>query len=390
MAAGRRRVTMLVRNTMTHDSRVEKEARSLGEVGYRVTVVAEGGDGLPATEERDGYRIVRLARPASRVRGLRLLLHLRSLERLLLRTRPDILHAHDSDALIPVSRAAARLGVPFVLDAHELWLGREPRGRSGLYRRLFAAFYMLVERRHVPRAAAHITVSAPIADYLEQRYRVGPVAVVPNYPRLEAPRAAIVLRHVPGGERIPAGAPLVLHVGSAMSGRGVEQLLDAMRDVLGAHLVLLGPGPAAKDLLARAAHIGVGERVHALEAVATDDVVAAASTATIGVAPIVPNSPNNAASMPNKLFEYLAAGLPVVVSDLPQLRAVVEEADAGVAVDTRNRGAFAAALREMLADPANIERRGRNARRAVEERLNWGVAAEALLAVYRRLPSPDR
>jgi glycosyltransferase involved in cell wall biosynthesis len=384
MPAADPRVTMLVRNPMTHDSRVEKEAGSLARAGYAVTVLAEAAEGLPEAEERDGYRIERVARPATRIRGLRLLAHQRRLEARLVATRPQILHAHDSDALVPVSRAASRLHVPFVLDAHELWLGRQPRGRGRLYRGLFRAYYGLIERRHVPLAAAIVTVSPVIARHLEQRYGVEDVALVPNYPELEPPRT-IELRDLSGGERIPRGATIVLHVGSAMPGRGVEQLVKAMRDVPEAHLVLLGPGPAGEELLRNGAEFGLGERMHAIPPVSTADVVAAASSATVGVAPIIPDTPNNAASMPNKLFQYLAAGLAVVVSDLPQLREVVEESGTGTAVDTSDPARLGRAIASILADGPRLASMRASARAAVEERYNWDRAAASLLAVYRRL-----
>lgn len=382
-----RRVTMLVRNAMTHDSRVEKEAHSLTSAGYVVTVVAEADRGLAEVEERDGYRIVRVRRPSSGIRGARLLLHLRGLEKALVATSPQILHAHDSDALAPVSRVAQRLGIPFILDAHELWLGRQPRGRGRIYRSLSWLFYAALERRYIPRAAGHITVSPVIARYLERRYGIRHVSLVPNYPDLEPwPLRRIDLRGLPGGEEIPGGIPLVLHLGSAMPGRGVEQVVESLALVPDAHLVLLGGGdPGHRLRRGLAVKLGLADRVHVLPPVPTRDVVAAAADATLGVAPIIPDTPNNAASMPNKLFQYLAAGLPVVCSDLPQLRAVVEESGAGIAVDTRDAAGIARAISEMLADPLRLAERGRLARVAAEERYNWAVAARELLEAYARL-----
>jgi glycosyltransferase involved in cell wall biosynthesis len=170
-----------------------------------------------------------------------------------------------------------------------------------------------------------------------------------------------------------------------MPGRGVEQLVDAMALVPDAHLVLLGPGPAGDGLRYRATASGIGSRVHALSAVATADVVAVASSASVGVAPIIPDTPNNAASMPNKLFQYLAAGLPVVVSDLPQLRQIVTESDVGVAVDSSRPDILAAAIRDQIANKHSLTERGTRARRAVEQRYNWNISAATLLRVYRRL-----
>ena len=373
---------MLVRNPFTHDSRVERESRSLASHGYAVTVVADASPGVPAIEERLGVRVIRVKRPRLKVRGARLFAYQRRLESVLERTLPDILHAHDSDALEPVARAARRLAIPFVLDAHELWLGRMPRGRGAVYRALFRAYYAIIERRYVSRAAAHITVSPVIANYLEARYHVPKVALVSNYPEIVEDEAPVDLRSLPGAERVPVGVPLVLHLGSAMAGRGVEQLIGAMTMVPSAHLILLGAGPAGAALMELARAEGIVDRVHVLLPVPTDKVVAAASTATIGVAPIIPDTPNNAASMPNKLFQYLAAGLPVVVSDLPQLRQVVEESGAGIAVDTRDPVALADGIGMLLGDRERLKELGRRAREAAEQRYNWAVAESVLLDVY--------
>ena len=182
------RVTMLVRNTFTHDSRVEKEARSLTDAGHSVTVVAEGANGLPDAEARDGYRVLRVVRPMAKVPLLRFVAYRQRLVRELLRTRPEVLHAHDSDTLEPVAAAARVLRIPFVYDAHELWLGQLRRGRSRPYWWVFLAYFWLVQRLFVRRAAAVITVSQPIARRLERTYHLARVHLVPNYPQVPLKR----------------------------------------------------------------------------------------------------------------------------------------------------------------------------------------------------------
>jgi glycosyltransferase involved in cell wall biosynthesis len=121
--------------------------------------------------------------------------------------------------------------------------------------------------------------------------------------------------------------------------------------------------------------------------VASDDVIAFAASASLGLVPILPTTPNNAASMPNKLFQYMAAGLPVVSTDLPHLREIVEGSGAGRCVDSSRPEALAAAMRSVLADPALAAAMGSAGRGAVAERYNWGVAAATLLRVYERISS---
>jgi glycosyltransferase involved in cell wall biosynthesis len=380
------RVSMLVLNPFTHDTRVEKEAGTLVDAGYRVTVVAEAARGLPEREVVRGVDVVRVQRRRSRLPGLRFFLYARQLERALIAQRPEIIHAHDSNALLPVARAARRLGVPFVYDAHDLWTGRPRRGRSRPYFAASQLYFRMLEARLVPRAKAHLTVSPPIARHLERAYHLPQVTLVPNYPSAVADRHSRDIRSLPGAETIPASADVILYLGGLMADRGIEQLVRAVADVPRAHLVLLGAGSLAGEIRGLADGLGIGDRVHLLAPVPSDEVVAYAASATIGVSPIIPSCLNYRYSLPNKLFQYMAAGIPVVASDFEQVREVVVGSDAGVVVDMTDPAAIATAVGGLLADPGGRARMGRNGRAAIAARFNWASAADALLGAYRSLP----
>ena len=386
----RRHVAMLVRNPYTHDTRVEKEARSLAAAGYRVTVVADARPGLPEHERRDRIEVRRVARRGPRLPGLRFVLHEARLFRVLRKLGPDVLHAHDSNALVAVASAARALRVPFVYDAHDLWLGRPRRERSRAYFALSQAFYTLVERWLVPRAAAVLTVSDPIARHLERRYHLDHVHLVPNYPEFTGPVAAKELRALAGGSSIAGGRPVVLYLGGLMGGRGLEQLVDALRVARSTQLVLLGQGPLGSELADRAAGFGAGDRLHLLEPVAPDEVIAYAASADLGVSPIVPSCLNYRYSLPNKLFQYMAAGLPVVASDLPQVREILEGAGCGLVVDTTRPELIAAAIERLAGDPDAARAMGRRGRAAVQDRYNWPAAAATLLRAYAGLNAHPR
>jgi glycosyltransferase involved in cell wall biosynthesis len=386
---------MLVRNPFTHDTRVEKEARTLLGAGYRVTVVADAdaAAGLPNVERRPGgEEVLRVPRRRLRLPGIRFVLHELRLARRLVALRPDVLHAHDSNALPAVAVAARRLKVPFVYDAHDLWLGRPRRERGRLAFALNQLWYAAIERLLVPRASAAMTVSPPIARYLERRYRLPEVVLVPNYPEPEAFPRVRELRALPGGDRIAPGRPIVLYLGGLMAGRGLEQLIDALAMTQQPSLVLLGQGQLADVLRARAAASGVADRVHILDPVPPGEVVAFAGSADLGVSPIVPSCLNYRWSLPNKLFQYMAAGIPVVASDFPQVREIVAGERAGVVADTSSPPSLASAIEAVLADREKASRMGERGRQAVAERLNWSVAAGRLLEVYARLSatSPAR
>ena len=375
---------MILLNPYTHDTRVEKEAATLTDAGYHVTVVAEAAPGLPQQETVDGVDVRRVERPRG-VAVLRYWAFRRALLRELITTRPQVIHAHDTETLQLAAQAADRLGVPFIYDAHDLWLGRQRRNRSAAYWALYRLGYWLIERIYLPRAAAHITVSQPIARHLEKAYGLPEVAVVSNFPEVSSPVEVRDLRTLPGATGIPPDAPIVLYIGHVMSGRGVEQLIRAMADVPAAHLVLLGGADQAARVDLRAKEAGVSERVHALDRVPAEEIQAYAASASIGVSPILDTCLNYRYSLPNKLFQYMAAGLPVVASDFEQVRAAVSETGSGVTVNTADPAAIAAAILGLLADPVAMAESGRCARRAVETRFNWREAGKVLLAAYQRV-----
>ncbi|HET8587751.1 MAG TPA: glycosyltransferase family 4 protein [Candidatus Limnocylindria bacterium] len=379
------RVTMLVRNPFTNDTRVEREAASLARAGYQVTVVAEAAEGLPRREQTPSSTIIRVARPMRSVPGLRFVAFIIRLAMALVRTRPTILHAHDTDALQSVAPAAARLGIPFVYDAHELWLGRSRRGRSWLYDRLARLYFGAIERLAIPRAAAVIVANPAVGPELERRYGLRDVQPVPNYPVEVDPPQPLQLRDLPGGDLIPSDVPLVLYSGGIAPDRGIEQLVEAMVEIPDAHLAFMGRGglePAIRELVAR---FGLGRRVHFLGMVPSDEVVPYAASATVGVLSTVPTCLNNVLALPNKIFQYMAAGIPVVASDYPQIRDIVVGSGAGVVMDPTDPSSIAAALRQVLADRAEAQAVGQRGQAAIRDSYHWSVAERTLLDVYGKV-----
>jgi glycosyltransferase involved in cell wall biosynthesis len=407
---GRLRVGMALYGDLTYDSRVRKEARSLAEAGYDVTIVclASGGTrtDLPANVTvmvrlptgamvipgssnpfftgREGptdtirKRIVWLA---TYVRGLR------TWGRLAVEAAGpvDVWHAHDLTGLAAIV-PSLRTRVPLVYDSHELFL---ESGTAATLPRLARRILRYYEKRLVSRAAALITVNDEIAAELLRRYQPRSVAVVHNCPVLETPQpTASPVRDATG---IPPGAPIVLYHGSLIAGRGIERLMDALlsEGLEGVHLVLMGYGQKRDELRRLARSKPWRSRMHVLDPVAPSALLVWVANADIGAMVNPGETLNDVYSSPNKLFECLAAGTPVVASDFPTLRRIIVDnpgGPLGAVCDPGDVEAIATSIRSILRlEPADMGALRTRCRQAADERWNWDREARTLLSVYANL-----
>lgn len=343
------RIAMLLHKSVEHDSRVRREARALSAAGHEVTVLHLPRERGRLDGELEGFQVrsvtppawVRERLPTVAYRAVFLLAFLRGLRRL----RPDAVHAHDAAMLLPGWAGARLTGAALVYDSHEYAVGVPYRDR------LWAMLISALERLLVPRCAATITVSDGIADRLRARYRLAarPVVVrnLPDPAEEDGGFEAEDLRRALG---LDATTPLVLHLGAVARDRGCETLTRAMAGLPASHLLFLGADdPAfAAHLREVAREAGVAERVHLRPSVPTGQIRAHARQGSVGVTLLEDTCENHRLALPNKLFEYLAAEIPVVASDLPEIRRTVGALSGVTLVDPANPDAVAAGLRAAL------------------------------------------
>jgi len=225
------------------------------------------------------------------------------------------------------------------------------------------------------------TVSAGIAHRLATQYGIPEPAVLFNVPERKSVAHTDWLH-----ERLslPVDRVIVLHQGNIQHGRGGNVLIEAMRQVRGADLVFLGGG-SMRPALELAVRAGGIERIHFLDPVSPAELLAVTASAHIGVTLLEDTCLNHRFALPNKLFEYLMAGLPVVASDLPEIRGVVAGFEVGELVDAGEPASIAAGIQRLVDDPA---RRAACAGRAGEacETFSWERASERFTHVYRGFP----
>lgn len=255
---------------------------------------------------------------------------------IVLRRRPAIVHANDWNTMWVGVAAKLIGGCALIYDSHELWADRNGRWE-------WRPWLVGCEWLFVRYADVVLTTSPGHAVALARRYRVRQPTLVRNLPeRLGRPSAA-------------GGPPTLAYGGGIMPGRGLEQALDALALVPGARLRAVGPGTSAyrDSLLQRATTLGVANRFELCPPVPAADVVDELASATVGLCLIQPICRSYELCLPNKLFEYVAAGLPVLCSDLPVMAMVVREHGLGEVVGAEDVTAIAAAIRALLqGDPA--------------------------------------
>lgn len=332
-----------------------------------------------AAEQRDGVHIRPIGKPRFGRLG-RATLGSVALWRALRRSRPDLLHIHDPE-LLPLGLLVRARGIPVVFDMHEN-LPKEILTKEWVSRPLRVAVSRLV--RLFQRGACRVlpTVFAE-TSYAADFPRASAGIVVLNFPLLESLRTI---------RRVKADVFTVGYIGGVSTERGAQEVAGAIERLNEQGLPTRGlfVGGVAADLdrdgpFTRAVANG---NVVSTGRLAPTEGWPLMATCHVGVALLRP-SPNFVDSYPTKLFEYMALGLPVVVSDFPLWRQIVDDARCGILVDPTDVAAIADAFRWVHEHPDEAHAMGERGRTAVLAKYSWDSEFDKLRRLYGRLLPRD-
>ena len=421
--SSRRRAVLLVANTAAPYSRGLRVARSLADAGWDVEIAAVAGAGVPQ-EDRDGSILTRRYVPTGPLRRwigqppppnpptkvLQVLalnldkaikvvlwpLHVRAWWRTLRRELPpaDLYHAFGILALpvaLDLAREAHRNGrrttviydvIDAILDSNNYQ--NVPAPILARYRRKEAAW--------VRRADAVVTVNEALADHCHDRwpFRERPTVLLNCQPRWTAPDPRPDL--IRETTSLPPERRIVLFLGKLGRERGLEMAAEAVVRLRDAALVMLGAtvNPQwAAALASKASEPRFEGRHVVLPPVHPDDVRTWAASADVSIIAVPANSLNQRLSTPNKFWESLAAGTPVVIGrDLEVMRRIVEADRLGAVADPGDPDDLARALRDVIEQPPEAYAAMRDRCLAVtREQYNWETAVVPYLELVARLTS---
>ena len=286
--------------------------------------------------------------------------------------KPDIIHANDLDALIPAYMAKKILNCRLVYDSHEIFTENNFLQKKRLY-----ASYLRVKEKYIcKKLDLMVCVSNAAADYFAKKYKIKRPMVVTNC-SLKSEQFF--------SDKKNEGFEVLNH-GQYYAGRGYDVMVESLpllKDYPEIKLALRGFGVLEDELKARAKEVG-DENIVFYPKVLVQELIPEASKSMVGVAITQGICINFQVSVSNKLFEYASAGLPVIMSDIPEHRYLNEKYNFGIIISEDTPEAFAEAVIKLYTDKEFYEQCAVNARKLSDE-INWENEFGKLLDFERGL-----
>ena len=353
------------------DARIfHKECRSLARAGYKVTLIGQ----KPSIEaNRDGVKVCII--PEVRNRGERFTRALWYVYQAALHEDAEIYHFHDPELML-VGALLRMRGRRVIYDVHED-VGRDVGNKGwipGLLRGPVSIVYRALETAFTLSFDRVIAVTPAIA----RNFPAKKTRLVRNFPRTDEFN---VTTNLPYEDR----DPIAVYTGGLHEERGLREMRQAVElaaKEVPIKLVVAGwVNPGEKDGFLRG---GDSERFEFKGMLNRAGVAELLGRAKVGMLLFYP-LPNHVNALPTKLFEYMAAGLPMVISDFPSWRELLGRDECALFVDPLSPAAVADALLWILRHPAQAAQMGENGRRAVAGNFNWERESASLLATYGEL-----
>ena len=363
-----KRITVLVSNDLEFDQRVAKVCSTLEQLGYQITLV---GRMLPTSRHFErSYPTKRFKLLFERGGLFYAALNIRMFWYLLF-AKTDVILANDLDTLLPAFLVSKLRGKELVYDSHEYFTEAEGLTGRGFQKKV----WLSIERFVFPKLKRVYTVNESIASIYRDLYNVK-VDVVRNIPRIS---------HLEPSDRsvlnLPIDKNIIILQGAYLDpDRGGKEALQSMAFLENAVLVIIGSGREMPLLKQLAGQPEFSSKVIILDKMPADKLRMYTQVADLGLSLDKPLHLNYKLSLPNKLFDYIHAGIPVVVSDLPELRRVIKSYNVGWLVAAVEPRQIAQTIQYALQSEELKEKKANCIKAATE--LNWENEEKVLKRIF--------
>lgn len=370
----KKRIIVSVSNDIATDQRVRKQCGELSRAGFEVVLL---GRKLPESlgVERE-YQVIRAKLPFNKGALFYASLNVWLFFKLLF-SKVDALWANDLDTLPANALVAGIKRRPLVYDAHEFFTEvPEIQDRPWVKKT-----WKWLESRFIGKADLVITVNNSIAELLKKTYRLSEVMVVRNVPDNsgEFPKSSREDLGLPGAKTI-----LIMQGSGINVDRGAEELVEAMRFVPDAVLIFVGGGDAIPNLKKEVKKKHLEDKVAFYPKMPYAEMMKYTAAADLGITLDKDTNVNYRYSLPNKIFDYVRAGIPIIASDLPEVSKFVRENEVGFIVKGHDPRIIGESIKSALENQLKLAGYKENAEKLRGE-LNWSTEFEQVRELLIKL-----
>ena len=363
-----KRIFIAVTNDLVCDNRVHKVACTLLKSGAQITLIGRIRNDKTPLKQR-AYKTKRFRLIFKRGAFFYFEYNFRLLLFLLFH-RFNIIVANDLDTL-PACFIASRLKCKkLVYDSHEYYT----EVPELVHRKFPKMVWMFIEKLFVPHIKLAYTVSGAIADTYSQLYGIN-FSVIRNVP--------YCIDNISKNSSSENNEKIILYQGSLNIGRGLEQLIDAMEFIKDAKLKIIGDGDIKHQLIDRVNNKNLGHKVEIINRIPFDELIQETSKADLGIALEENLSLNYYFALPNKLFDYIQAGVPVLVSPFPEMQKIVRKYDVGTVYEHKSPDSLANKINEIFELKNRYQKWKSNTQKAALD-LCWENEQKQLIEIYSK------
>ena len=279
----------------------------------------------------------------------------------------DLIFSNDLDTL-PAAYLATKLRKKILIyDAHELF----PELPELVNRKFVKSIWEKIEELILPHLTNTITVCKSISEYYKNKYNIQ-MAVVRNIPIHLNHNESKPIIHYPDKK-------IILYQGAINKGRGLEWVMDSMPFVSNAMLVIIGDGDILQELVEKSKLLKIEDKVQFVGKISGDKLFEYTPMADIGLCILENMGLNYYYALPNRIFDYLQAGVPVLATRFPEITNIVEKFNTGILIDHYEPLYLAGVINDMLDNPLNTEHFN-----SVSKELSWEKEEKVLMEVINK------